>query len=95
MIRTLINLTDEGIYAPSRPGHYRSATPSINFNLGSGPINDMQLCLIRRVRILGNKRKTKLFAFSSIVCQEADPPDQTLRVRWILPLSALERLENR
>jgi hypothetical protein len=42
-----------------------------------------------------NKRKIRLFAFSSIVCQQAGPPDQTLRARWILPLSALERLENR
>ena len=45
--------------------------------------------------MLGNKRKNRLFAFSSIVCQEASPPDQTLRASWILPLSALERLENR
>jgi len=45
--------------------------------------------------MLGNKRKNRLFAFSSIVCQEAGPPGQTLRARWILPLSALERLENR
>ena len=42
-----------------------------------------------------NKRKIRLFAFSSIVWQQAGPPDQTLRARWILPLSALERLENR
>jgi hypothetical protein len=41
-----------------------------------------------------NKRKNRLFAFSSIVWQQAGPPDQTLRARWILPLSALERLEN-
>ncbi|GBE43469.1 hypothetical protein BMS3Bbin10_01546 [bacterium BMS3Bbin10] len=45
--------------------------------------------------MLGNKRKNRLFAFSSIVCRQAGPPDQTLRARWILPLSALERLENR
>jgi hypothetical protein len=44
--------------------------------------------------MLVNKRKNKLFAFSSIVCQQAGHPGQTLRARWILPLSALERLEN-
>jgi len=42
-----------------------------------------------------NKRKNRQFAFSSIVWQQAGPPDQTLRARRILPLSALERLENR
>jgi hypothetical protein len=41
-----------------------------------------------------NKRKIRLFAFSSIVWQQAGPPEQTLWARWILPLSALERLEN-
>ena len=41
-----------------------------------------------------NKRKIRLFAFSSIVWQQAGPPDQTLRARWMLSLSALERLEN-
>jgi hypothetical protein len=45
--------------------------------------------------MLGNKRKIRLPAYSSIVCQQAGPRDQTLRARWILPLSALERLENR
>ena len=44
--------------------------------------------------MLVNKRKIRLAAFSSIVCQQAGPPDQTLRARWILPLSAVERLEN-
>lgn len=45
--------------------------------------------------MLGNKRKIRLFAFSSIVCQQAGPPGQTLRARRIWPVSALERLENR
>jgi hypothetical protein len=33
-----------------------------------------------------NKRKNRLFAFSSSVCQEASPPGQTLRARriWFL-----------
>jgi hypothetical protein len=47
--------------------------------LGSGPINGMQLCLAGRVRILANKRKNMLVAFSSIVWREAGPPGQTLR----------------
>ncbi len=41
-----------------------------------------------------NKRKNRPFAFSSIVWQQAGRRDQTLRASWILPLSALERLEN-
>ncbi len=45
--------------------------------------------------MLVNKRKIRLVAFSSIVCQQAGPPEQTLRSRWVLPLSGLERLENR
>ena len=44
--------------------------------------------------MLANKRKTRLFAFSSIVCQQAGPPGQTLRARRIWPVSALEMLEN-
>jgi hypothetical protein len=45
--------------------------------------------------MLVNKRKIRLFAFSSIVWQQAGPPGQTQRARWILQLSAFERLENR
>ncbi len=41
-----------------------------------------------------NKRKTRLFAFSSIVCRQAGPLDRTLRVRRISPPSSLGRLEN-
>ena len=44
--------------------------------------------------MLVNKRKTRLFAFSSIVCRQADPPRRTRRALGIWPLSALERLEN-
>ncbi len=44
--------------------------------------------------MLENKRKTRLFALSSIVCLQAGPPWQTLRARRICPLSALDRLEN-
>ena len=45
--------------------------------------------------MLENKRKIRLFALSSIVFQKAGPPCQTLRARWICPLSALGKLENR
>ncbi len=45
--------------------------------------------------MLENKRKIRLSALSSIVCLQANPPDQTLRARWICLLSALGRLENR
>ncbi len=55
----------------------------------------MQFCLIRRVRIPANKRKNRLFAFSSIVYREAILPGQTLRARRIWRLSVLKRLENR
>ncbi len=45
--------------------------------------------------MLANKRKNRLFAFSSTVCREASPPDQTLRAQRIWSLSALKSLENR
>ena len=45
--------------------------------------------------MLGNKRKIRLCAFSSIVCLQAGPPGRTLRARRICLLSALDRLENR
>jgi len=45
--------------------------------------------------MLENKRKTRLGAFSSIVCLQADPAWQTLRAQQICLLSALGRLENR
>jgi hypothetical protein len=45
--------------------------------------------------MLENKRKTRLYALSSIVCLQAGPPWQTLRARRICPLRALDRLENR
>ena len=45
--------------------------------------------------MLGNKRKLRLFALSSIVCQQADPPDRTLRARRMCAARALQRLENR
>ena len=45
--------------------------------------------------MFANKRKNRLFAFSSIVCLQSGLPDRTLRAKWILPLNALERLENR
>jgi hypothetical protein len=41
-----------------------------------------------------NKRKNRLFAFSSIVCRQAGPPDHILRTLLLLSLNALERLEN-
>ncbi len=41
-----------------------------------------------------NKRKTRLVAFSSIVCLQADGPRQTRRAEQIYSLNALERLEN-
>ncbi len=44
--------------------------------------------------MLVNERKNRLFAFSSIDCWQSGRRDQTLRARWILPLSVLERLEN-
>ncbi len=41
-----------------------------------------------------NKRKERLFAFSSIVCDQAGGSFQTRRARRISPRTALERLEN-
>ncbi len=41
-----------------------------------------------------NKRKNRLFAFSSIIYREASPPDQILRTLRLWSLNALERLEN-
>ena len=43
---------------------------------------------------MGNKRKSRLFAFSSIGCHQAGPPHQTLRAPWNCPLRALEKLES-
>ncbi len=44
--------------------------------------------------MLENKRKTRLYAFSSIVCLQASPPGQTLRAQRNWSVSALEKLEN-
>jgi hypothetical protein len=45
--------------------------------------------------MLGNTRKIRLFALSSIVCLQAGPLGQTLRARRICLAGALQRLENR
>ena len=45
--------------------------------------------------MLVNKRKIRLPALSSIVCQQAGPLGQTLRALHICLVSALDRLENR
>ncbi len=44
--------------------------------------------------MMGNKRKRRLFAFSSIGCHQSGPPHQTLWAPWNWHLSALERLES-
>ena len=40
--------------------------------------------------MLESKRKTRLFALSSIVCLQAGPPRQTLRARRICSANAIE-----
>ena len=45
--------------------------------------------------MLVNKRKFKLLALTSIVCQQAGPPGETLRARLQNLPASLESLENR
>jgi hypothetical protein len=54
----------------------------------------MQFYLAMMARMLVNKRKIRLCAFSSIVCQQAGHHGQTRRARQICLLRALCRLEN-
>jgi hypothetical protein len=55
----------------------------------------MQFCLKENIRMVLKKRKTRLFAFSSIFRLQAGVFFQTRRAGSILPLTALKGLENR